>query len=72
MDNVLSNLTELVADGHFWHKLSDQMRIKYGTDWKHRMGFDFNKLTKDEQVRYVNTYKATMSARGVTNVTVNF
>ena len=72
MDTILTQLTDLVADGHFWHKLSDQMRVKYGTNWKHKMGFDFSKLTKDEQNRYINTYKATMNARGIPNVTVKF
>lgn len=72
MNTTLTNLTELVADGYFWHKLSDKMRVKYGTDWSHKLGFNFSKLTKVEKTAYINVYTATMTARGIAKVNINF
>lgn len=72
MDKVLINLKDFVASGYHWHKLSDKMRVKYGTDWSHKYGFNFKMLTKQEQKQYINVYKSTMLARGIEHVNLKF
>lgn len=63
--NVLDFNKALILDGHYWHKMSEQLRLKYGSDWSHRYGFDKSKLTDKEYDEYCRVFKECMIDRGI-------
>lgn len=57
-----------LASGRNWHQYCDLLRLKYGTNWAHTWGFDFDLCTEAELSTLQTFYSTAMYARGITSV----